>query len=82
MNAKTIKAKLQQNNLDPQNFTIERGAAHYFITYKLFGISDIMRQRMTGDQVNRKRENDKNTLDKVAQIFNGKVDVNIVWVTK
>ena len=82
MNAKTINSQLKANNLDPQNFTIERGTGYYFITYRNFGISDNLRQRMTGDQVNRKRQNDKIMLEKVAQIFGGRIDVNMVWVNR
>lgn len=71
MNAKTIKTQLKNAGLNTEDYIIEKAYNGYNVTYRHFGLSDTERQSMTGEQVNAKRQADKEAVEKIAQVLGG-----------
>ena len=68
-NARTIKTQITKAGLNINEWDVEKGYGVYYITFKDWGISDSERQSMTGDEVNAKRQNDKEVIEQMADLF-------------
>jgi len=71
MNARTIKNQIKKAGMNHQEFEIIKMSRQYAVHLKNSGISDIVRMKMTGDQVNAIQAEQMSKLDKVAEAING-----------
>ncbi len=80
MTKQTIKAQIKKAGFNLSEWKVETNYKCYNITLISFGLSDNERQKMTGDQVNTKRQVDNSKIEKIAQLFDVEPQKNSITV--
>lgn len=80
MNANSVRNQIKKAGIDTSELVIDKVYRGYEI--RVNNLSFAQRSKMTGDQVNAKKDAIRETLNAIAEATNGEVNYNFVFVKK